>query len=199
MRGTVPLSVLALCAISVVSAAQMPTKKSVTRPIIITRRGQTKPDGTPKGVDREFVIDFAQVHEEDSWYVAKNLPTIETDHALPMPFTDASATVTYPYFVTFSINGFSHGSMPLHALTMKKGEHVRWYVFSGINDFDFHTPHWHGNTVVIGGMRTDVTFIAPMQMVVADMVPDDVGTWLLHCHVAFHNTAGMNVRYAVTP
>jgi len=46
-------------------------------------------------------------------------------------------------------------------------------------------------------MRTDVTFMAPMQMVTADMVPDDVGTWLLHCHVSFHNTEGMNVRYAV--
>jgi hypothetical protein len=44
---------------------------------------------------------------------------------------------------------------------MRKGEHVRWYVMSGLNDFDFHTPHWHGNTVLIGGMRTDVTSVAP--------------------------------------
>jgi len=66
------------------------------------------------------------------------------------------------------------------------------------NDFDFHTPHWHGNTTVVNGMRTDVTFIGAMQMLVADMVPDDVGTWLFHCHVSFHNAAGMAVRYAVT-
>jgi FtsP/CotA-like multicopper oxidase with cupredoxin domain len=38
-----------------------------------------------------------------------------------------------------------------------------------------------------------------MQMVTADMVPDNEGTWLLHCHVSFHNTAGMTGRYAVTP
>ena len=37
--------------------------------------------------------------------------------------------------------------MPLRALTMRKGDHVRWYLFAGMNDFDFHTPHWHGNTV----------------------------------------------------
>ena len=168
-------------------------------PMIITGRGQSKPDGSPKGVDREFVVWFAQVHEEDSWLVDRNLPNIEKDGAIPSPLTPTSATVTYPYFVKFSINGFAHGSMPLKALTMRKGEHVRWYVFSGTNDFDFHTPHWHGNTVLINQMRTDVTSISPMQMITADMVPDDVGTWLLHCHVSFHNTEGMNVRYAVTP
>jgi FtsP/CotA-like multicopper oxidase with cupredoxin domain len=168
-------------------------------PMIITGRGQAKPDGSPKGVDREFVIWFAQVHEEDSWYVDRNLPTIGKDPPFPRPLTNASTTVVYPYFVTFSINGYSHGSMPLKALTMRKGEHVRWYVFSGTNDFDFHTPHWHGNTVLIGQMRTDVTSIAPMQMITADMVPDDPGTWLFHCHVSFHNAEGMTVRYAVVP
>ena len=168
-------------------------------PMIITGRGQTKPDGSPKGVDREFVVWFAQVHEEDSWYVDRNLPTIEKDQPIPTPLTSTSATVTYPYFVTFSINGFAHGSMPLRALTMRKGAHVRWYVFSGTNDFDFHTPHWHGNTVLANQMRTDVVSMAPMQMVTADMVPDNVGTWLLHCHVSFHNIEGMNVRYVVTP
>ncbi len=168
-------------------------------PMIITGRGQTKPDSSPKGVDREFVVWFAQLHEEDSWYVDRNLPTIEKDQPIPTPLTGTSATVTYPHFVTFSINGFAHGSMPLRALTMRKGEHVRWYLFAGINDFDFHTPHWHGNTVLINQMRTDVTSMAPMQMVTADMVPDDVGIWLFHCHVSFHNTAGMNVLYAVAP
>ena len=168
-------------------------------PMIITARGQARPDGSPKGVDRELVVMFAQIHEEDSWHVHRNLPAIEKDQAIPAPLTERSASVTYPYFVTFSINGFAHSSMPLRAFTMRKGEHVRWYLFSGANDFDFHTPHWHGNTVLINQMRTDVTSIAAMQMVTADMVPDDVGTWLFHCHVTFHNWMGMNVRYVVTP
>jgi FtsP/CotA-like multicopper oxidase with cupredoxin domain len=168
-------------------------------PMLITARGQAKPDGSPKGVDREFVVWFSQVHEEDSWFVEQNLPTIGKDGAIPSPLTSASTTLVYPHFVKFSINGFSHGSLPLRALTMRKGEHVRWYLFSGINDFDFHTPHWHGNTVVVNQMRTDVTSMAPMQMVTADMVPDDPGIWLFHCHISFHNAGGMTARYAVTP
>lgn len=167
-------------------------------PLIITARGHAKPDGTPKDVDREFVVWFSQMHEEDSWYVKRTLPTIATDHPIPTPLTDTSATVTYPYFVRFSVNGYSFNNMPLAALTMRAGERVRWYIMDGENDFDFHTPHWHGNTVVIAGSRTDVASLAPMQMIVADMQPDSPGIWMLHCHVAFHNELGMNTRYVVT-
>ena len=104
--------------------------------------------------------------------------------------TNASTTVVYPHFVKFSVNGYSHGSMPLRALTMHKGEHVRWYLFSGMNDFDFHTPHWHGNTVVINQMRTDVTAMAPMQMVTADMVPDDPGHMVVSLPYFFPQLGG---------
>jgi hephaestin len=34
-------------------------------------------------------------------------------------------------------------------------------------------------------------------MVTADMQPDDPGTWLFHCHVADHVTAGMQALYDV--
>ena len=47
-------------------------------------------------------------------------------------------------------------------------------------------------------MRTDVADIAAMEMVVADMKPDNPGTWLFHCHISFHNAAGMAARYVVT-
>jgi FtsP/CotA-like multicopper oxidase with cupredoxin domain len=76
---------------------------------------------------------------------------------------------------------------------------VRWYVMSSTNDFDFHAPHWHGNTTLIAGMRTDVATLGFMGMAIADMQPDNPGTWLFHCHVSFHNSAGMAVRYQVTP
>ena len=43
----------------------------------------------------------------------------------------------------------------------------------------------------------DVVSLLPATMVVADMVPDDPGTWLFHCHVNDHITAGMITRYRV--
>jgi manganese oxidase len=64
-------------------------------------------------------------------------------------------------------------------------------------EVDLHTPHWHGNTVLTAGMRTDVLSLLPATMAVADMTPDDPGTWLYHCHVADHISAGMLARYTV--
>ena len=161
--------------------------------MIVTARGKAKPDGSPKDVDRELIVMFSQIHEEDNWYFLKNVKVADK----PMPPPPGLSQNFYPYFVTFSINGFAHGSMPLDALTVRKSERVRWYAMSSTNDFDFHTPHWHGNVVTVNGMRTDVAFMGPMQMVTADMTPDNEGTWLLHCHVSFHNTAGMTGRYVV--
>ena len=173
----------------------MLARKVVYGVIIVTARGKARPDGSPVDVDREFVTALIQVHEENSWYVEQNLPsTLGEDGPIPSP---RIPQMFYPYFVTFSVNGFARGTLPLQALTVRKGERVRWYVFGATNDFDFHTPHWHGNTVLINRMRTDVGFVSPMGMVVADMVPDNVGTWLYHCHVSFHLAAGMQARYAV--
>jgi FtsP/CotA-like multicopper oxidase with cupredoxin domain len=167
--------------------------------IIVTARKMAREDGTPKDVDREIVANFAQVEENDSWLASENIPPHDSLRKLqPIP-NPSEVQSTYPWYDLFSINGFVRGSMPLAALTIKKGQHVRWYLMSSTNDFDFHSPHWHGNTVTIAGMRTDITFLGPMAMVVADMIPDDVGTWLFHCHVSFHNEAGMAVRYRVTP
>jgi FtsP/CotA-like multicopper oxidase with cupredoxin domain len=38
-----------------------------------------------------------------------------------------------------------------------------------------------------------------MSMKIADMVPDNPGTWLFHCHVNDHILAGMQATYTVTP
>ena len=55
-------------------------------------------------------------------------------------------------------------------------------------EVDLHTPHWHGNDVTVNGMRMDLVNLLPASMVVADMVPDNVGIWLFHCHVNEHLT-----------
>jgi hephaestin len=66
-------------------------------------------------------------------------------------------------------------------------------------EVDLHTPHWHGNDVVAHGMRMDSVDLMPASMVAADMVPDNAGVWLFHCHVNDHLSAGMITRYRVLP
>lgn len=167
--------------------------------MIITARGMARPDGSPRDVDREIVTAFAQVRENQSWLATANLPprdSLEREQPIGNPL---ESDAPEPWFVKFTINGFVRGGMPLPALTVHRGQRVRWYVMASTNQFDFHAPHWHGNTVLVAGMRTDVLRVWYMQRVIANMVPDNVGTWLLHCHVSSHNAAGMAVRYQVVP
>src|SRR4051812_49741052 len=42
---------------------------------------------------------------------------------------------------------------------------------------------------------TDVAELLPMSMKVADMVPDNPGTWLYHCHVNDHILAGRSEEH----
>jgi hephaestin len=168
-------------------------------PIIVTARGKARPDGSPNDVNREIIASYMQVEEQDSWLAKDNLPSPDSMRVLGPRPNPSLRQEGYPWYVKFSINGFVHGSMPLSELTLRKGEHVRWYLMASTNDFDFHAPHWHGNTVILNGMRTDVAQLSMMQMSTADMVPDNVGIWLFHCHVSFHNEEGMAVRYRVTP
>ena len=167
--------------------------------MVITAPAKARADGSPNDVDREIVAAFAQVHEDDSWLAGDNLPPPDSGQKLqPIP-SRSEVQASYPWFVKFTINGFTRGSMPLADLTFKRGQRVRWYLMSSTNDFDVHAPHWHGNTTTIAGMRTDVASLNFMGMAVADMVPDNPGIWLFHCHVSFHNAAGMAVRYQVMP
>lgn len=161
-------------------------------PIIVTARKSARPDGTPKDVDRELVVAFAEMDENVSWYFEDNVRTYADSARIPRDVTFA-----HPFYLgnlKETINGFTFGHTP--GLTMRQGERVRWYVFSSTN-FEIHAPHWHGQTAVSRHMRTDVLNLFTMEMAVADMVPDNPGRWLFHCHVAPHLDAGMSSTFEV--
>ncbi|MGC1461579.1 MAG: multicopper oxidase domain-containing protein [Terracidiphilus sp.] len=174
--------------------------------IIVTKRGMALPDGQPKDVDHEFVSMYIAINENESWYLDDNIRDHTTDpkgvnraEFSPLTVTGIFGTIAGKGFastnVKWSINGYIYGNMPL--MTMKVGDHVRWYVAT-LGDFNNgHTPHWHGNTVMVGGQRTDVLPVTSAQMVTADMVPDAPGIWLYHCHISDHMLAGMVGRYEV--
>jgi len=163
-------------------------------PMVITKASEARPNGTPKDVDREFFLQFKVSDENASPYLERNIQAYATNPATVQPDDEEFQESNLMH----SINGYVFGNQPLETMTMRKGERVRWYLMGMGTEVDLHTPHWHGNTVVSMGMRTDVVNLLPASMAVADMVPDDVGTWLFHCHVNDHISAGMLTRYRVT-
>ena len=158
-------------------------------PIEITRRGMMRPDGRPKDVDREVFELFSVMNENSSPYLGRNIRRFAKPPPRPGDEEFEESNLMH------SINGYVFGNQPM--ITLKKGERVRWYVMSMGTEVDLHTPHWHGNDVTVMGMRMDVVSLLPASMVVADMVPDNPGTWLFHCHVNDHIRAGMQTRYRV--
>jgi FtsP/CotA-like multicopper oxidase with cupredoxin domain len=136
-------------------------------PIIVTAKGRAKPDGSPKDIDREFVASF-------------------------MIFDEMGGK---PQGQFYAMNGFVFGNLP--GLTMKQGEKVRWYLLGMGNEIDLHTPHWHGETVTDGKRNTDVIELLPGSMATVDMLADNPGTWMFHCHVQDHMEAGMMAVYTI--
>jgi FtsP/CotA-like multicopper oxidase with cupredoxin domain len=136
-------------------------------PIVITAKGKANPDGSPKGVDRELVASFMIFDEMGS----------------------------KPAGLFYSMNGFIFGNLP--GLTMKQGDKVRWYLLGMGNEIDLHTPHWHGETVTDRGRNTDVIELLPGSMETVDMLADNPGSWMFHCHVEDHMEAGMMAIYTI--
>ncbi|KAI8983977.1 Cupredoxin [Mycotypha africana] len=108
----------------------------------------------------------------------------------------------------YHINGYVYNNHPV--INLAYGSRVRWYVISfeekeedkhvpidDEGDNDVHTAHWHGASLLYHGRRVDVVDLTPISFEVVDMVPDNVGQWLFHCHVAAHFDAGMSAFYQV--
>jgi multicopper oxidase len=93
----------------------------------------------------------------------------------------------------WAINGqtFAHG----RPLTVKQDQRVT-LTFNNMSMM-WHPMHLHGHTFQVikpdgsGGPRKDTVIVPPMQMLTIDLVADNPGVWMLHCHNAYHIEAGM--------
>lgn len=157
--------------------------------IIVTKKGMGDENAKPIDVDREFVNLFMIFDENSSPYLKDNEQTYCPGFSNPDPDDFVESNKKH------SINGLMMGN--LKGLDMKRGERVRWYIVGLGNEDDLHTPHWHGNTVVCNGKRTDVLELLPATMLVADMNAENPGIWAYHCHISDHMMAGMTALYKV--
>lgn len=157
--------------------------------IIITKPEMARQDGRPKDVDRELVTLYMIFNENQSDLLPKTVQTYLPGFTNPAPMDFDTSNRKH------TINGMIMANLP--GLTMNKGQRVRWYVFGLGGQADLHTAHWHGNVATMSYRNTDVIELLPATAMVADMRPDDPGTWAYHCHVSDHAAAGMDAFYTV--
>jgi FtsP/CotA-like multicopper oxidase with cupredoxin domain len=183
--------------------------------IIVTDPRRARPDGTPSDVDREFATLFmifdttapgpvppptaaalAPGDAAGALLLARAKAAANQPAAPPKGSADEQAATEAGQ--RFAINGRIYGNLP--GLEMNEGERVRWYLLDLGSESDLHTPHWHGVRLLENGVRrTDVMELLPATMKVADLVADNPGSWLFHCHVAEHMNGGMFARFVIYP
>lgn len=184
------------------------TNAGLIGPIIVTRRNAARADTTPMDVSREFVNMFTVFDENRSPYLEANIERFILQPWWPKLLSPSREREKEAFIealledemfaegnLMHSINGYVFGS--LQGLRMDRFETVRWYLLGMGTEVDLHTPHWHGQTVLWAGMRTDIVELLPASMKVVDMVPDNLGVWLYHCHVNDHIDAGMITTFEV--
>ncbi len=156
--------------------------------IVVTKKGMERAsdDPRPKDIDKSFTTLFLIFNENDRRIV---------ESAQSEAY--ASAEEAEEGTLKHAINGFIFGN--LQGLEVEQHDRVRWHLVGLGTEVDMHTAHWHGQTVLNAGKRTDVVELLPGSMVTVDMIAKTPGNWLYHCHVADHITAGMNTRWRVVP
>ncbi len=117
------------------------------------------------------------------------LPTREPDSVQPVAL---SGTMS-PY--VWTINGHTYDQTEPLTITQGQAGRLRITNMSMMP----HPLHLHGHTFQVGaaggtGPRKDTVLVPPMAALDVDFVADNPGSWMVHCHNAYHAEAGMMTR-----
>jgi FtsP/CotA-like multicopper oxidase with cupredoxin domain len=99
----------------------------------------------------------------------------------------------------WTINGTTYdNTIPL---TIKPGQSGRLQIRN--HSMMSHPLHLHGHTFQLGhaggnGPRKDTVLVPPMGGVDVDLVANNPGQWMVHCHNAYHAETGMMTRLDYT-
>ncbi|MGF1598386.1 MAG: multicopper oxidase family protein [Acidimicrobiales bacterium] len=95
----------------------------------------------------------------------------------------------------WTINGATHGNH--EPLRIESGERVR--LRFGNDTMMVHPMHLHGHTFALatsGAARKDTLLVPVMGSSAVDVIADNPGQWMLHCHNTYHLEAGMATTLA---
>jgi multicopper oxidase len=95
----------------------------------------------------------------------------------------------------WTINGRTYDKT--RPLTVRQGQTTRLRITN--HSMMSHPLHVHGHTFQLGpaggtGPRKDTVLVPPMGGLEADLLADNPGRWMVHCHNAYHAEAGMMTR-----
>ncbi|XP_059140978.1 ferroxidase HEPHL1-like [Physella acuta] len=162
--------------------------------VIICRPGTLSLTSKRTDIDQEMFVYMSVSNENLSWYLEDNIRMfapgrVGTDYRNDPSFEESNKM--------HAINGRVYGNNPNFVL--EYGTKVAMYMMSLGAEIDLHTMHLHGHTFVHTSEkhRDDVIQIFPGMAESVELIADNAGTWLIHCHVMDHIFAGMETTYTV--
>ncbi|XP_028411443.1 hephaestin-like protein [Dendronephthya gigantea] len=158
--------------------------------MLICKKGTFK-HNKHKNIDKDFVIMFTVMDENESWLLERNIA--EYCPQFSSSIDDEDFQESNKMHV---INGYFYGNTP--GLKMCTGDKVDWHLFGMGTEVDIHTAFFHGQTVQIDGHRKDVGSMFPARSSTAHMTAIKPGVWLFNCLVNDHYSAGMSALFNVT-
>ncbi|XP_041362171.1 hephaestin-like protein [Gigantopelta aegis] len=160
-------------------------------PIITCRKGILDSKNKRTDVDREFAVMFVIMNENDSWYLDRNIKKFapnRVDHDKQFHKSN----------LMFSVNGKIFAN--IKGLVMQQDDVVDWHLFGWGTYKDVHPIHFHGQTMVLHtdkNHRVDVIELAPTVSETLQMLADNPGTWIIHCHDGRHIANGMQAVFTI--
>lgn len=160
-------------------------KRGLARALVRTGSGAAPGDSErPRELDAHpLTVDALQAADP------ARLPAREPDSVQDLLLSGSMA----PY--VWTINGRTYDdTIPL---TIREGESGRLRIRN--MSMMSHPVHVHGHTFQLGpaggtGPRKDTVLLPPMGGVSVDLAATNPGSWMVHCHNAYHADAGMMTR-----
>lgn len=165
--------------------AEPVAKKGLARALVRTGSGPIPPQAyRPSEIDGyPLTVDALQAGPGTA------LPARDPDSVQDLMLSGTMA----PY--EWTINGTTYADTT--PLTIKAGQAGRLRIRN--HSMMSHPLHLHGHTFQLGraggtGPRKDTVLVPPMGGVDVDLVADNPGQWMVHCHNAYHAETGMMTR-----
>ncbi|KAJ8367968.1 hypothetical protein SKAU_G00079960 [Synaphobranchus kaupii] len=169
------------------------TVSGLIGPLVICRQGTLNETRQRRDVDREFALLFMVFDENESWYLEENIQTYmekPPDPSHKDEFEESNKM--------HAINGKLYGN--LNGLIMVEGEKTDWYLLGMGSEVDIHTVHFHAQSFIYKtdhAHRADVYDLFPGTFQTVELIAENSGEWLLHCHVTDHIHAGMETTFTI--
>lgn len=158
-------------------------KQGAGRALLRTSPGAAAPPSTvvPAALSRRL-LSYGDLRAAPSVALPERTP----DRTHQMVLTGDMAT--YRWMINGRVFG-SHEPLPV-----REGERVRLRVTNQTSMY--HPVHLHGHTFALrggsrDGVRKDTVNVLPGQSIDIDFDADNPGQWLAHCHLSYHEAAGM--------